>query len=221
MKSLYLAGAMAGIHDFNRPLFHDYAAHWRAAGYSVFNPAEHDVTGGQLQTGPPWTITEEQRHAFMRFDIKHLIDCDAVAVIPGWENSRGAQKELDTARACGIPVLDADTLKPLPAPKQETILEEAQRLVHGPRQAAYSHPHDDYTRTGRMWGAVIAGWLGQPFPDVPARIACLMMAAVKISRESHKPMRDSRVDLAGYAACSDMCAQVEAATPAGKDNAHA
>lgn len=85
----------------------------------------------------------------------------------------------------------------------ETILQEAQRLVHGDRQAAYGHPYDDYARTARMWEAI----LGLPAYRISPRVACLMMAAVKISREVNAPKRDNLTDLAGYAACAHMCAE--------------
>lgn len=84
----------------------------------------------------------------------------------------------------------------------ETILEEAQRLVYGDRQASYGHPYDDYARTARMWEAI----LGMPPLTISPRIACLMMAAVKISREVNRPKRDNLTDLAGYAACAHRCA---------------
>lgn len=97
----------------------------------------------------------------------------------------------------------------------ETILEEAQRLVHGDRGAAYGHPIEDYTRTGRVWGAILDGWLRQqpgfenipPVPDIDPRIGCLMMVGVKLSREVNKPKRDNRVDGSGYFECSDMVAE--------------
>lgn len=80
----------------------------------------------------------------------------------------------------------------------ESVLEEAQRLVHGPRGADYGHPIDDYTRTGRMWGAILG------IPDIDPRVCCLMMVAVKISREVNASKRDNRVDMAGYAECAQM-----------------
>jgi hypothetical protein len=73
--------------------------------------------------------------------------------------------------------------------------------------AAYGHPIDDYTRTGRMWGAILG------VPDIDPRICCLMMSAVKISREVNAPKRDNRVDLAGYAECAEMVAQRQAERP--------
>lgn len=91
----------------------------------------------------------------------------------------------------------------------ETILEEAQRLVHGDRGAAYGHPEDDYKATGEIWGAILerAKWTGGP---VDPRIACLMMCGVKVSREAGKHKRDNLTDLAGYAECADMIAQRQA-----------
>lgn len=80
-------------------------------------------------------------------------------------------------------------------PPSETILEEAQRLVYGPRQGAYGHPIDDFGRTGRLWGALLG--LDR---DVTAEEVALCMVAVKLSREVNKPARDNRVDGAGYLA---------------------
>lgn len=84
-------------------------------------------------------------------------------------------------------------------------LEEAQSLVHGDRGDDYGHPIDDFTRTGRMWGAIL------DLPDVPPEKVGLCMAAVKISREVNKPKRDNRVDLAGYAETVDMVMNRKAA----------
>lgn len=84
----------------------------------------------------------------------------------------------------------------------ETILEEAQRLVHGPRQQAYGHPADDFGRTGRLWGAILG------LPDaVPPDLVALCLVAVKISREVNAPKRDNRVDGAGYFETLDLIRQ--------------
>lgn len=91
------------------------------------------------------------------------------------------------------------------APPAETILQEAQRLVHGDRRKDYGHPAEDYGRTARLWEAI----LGVPQGTISPRTACLMMAAVKISREVNAHKRDNLTDLAGYAACADLCAERE------------
>ena len=62
-------------------------------------------------------------------------------------------------------------------------------------------------RTARMWEAI----LGLPPYRISPSVACLMMAAVKISRQCHAPKRDNMTDLAGYAACAQMCAEREEA----------
>jgi hypothetical protein len=99
--------------------------------------------------------------------------------------------------------------------ERETVLQEAQRLVHGDRGAAYGHPIEDYEATGRIWGATLDRWLRQQpgfedipqVPDIDPRIAALMMVGVKVSREAHRGKRDNRTDMAGYAECVDMIAQ--------------
>lgn len=88
----------------------------------------------------------------------------------------------------------------------ETVLEEAQRLVHGDRAAAYGHPYDDYTRTSRMWEAL----LDLPDGYIGPRTAAQMMILVKQSRERHLHKRDNLTDTAGYAACAMMIAEREA-----------
>jgi hypothetical protein len=94
----------------------------------------------------------------------------------------------------------------------ETPLEEAQRIVLGPRQSSYSHPGQDFRATGRQWGALLENWLlaehpevlaDSTLPDIAPRVVALMMAALKASREAHKPKRDNRVDGPGYWFCAD------------------
>ena len=92
----------------------------------------------------------------------------------------------------------------------ESVLHEADRLINGDRQASYSHPLDDFAATGRMWGAILTGFLGFEVPDIPAEYVALMMVGVKLSRESRHFKRDNRVDGAGYLGCEDMVIQERA-----------
>lgn len=98
------------------------------------------------------------------------------------------------AEANGIPkfIRAVTSAEPL---HTESILEEAQRLTHGNRQADYGHPLDDYTRTAALFSALIAYKLKEPI--TPHEMA-LGMVCVKLSREIHKPKRDNNVDGAGY-----------------------
>lgn len=199
MPKVYIAGPMTGLPEFNFPAFNEAAAVWRVWGWEVANPAESH----NGDTSLPYA-------EYVRFDIDVLQTCDAIAMLPGWDgaNARGSVWEREIARTLlKLPVFDAMkpvapenvALKPHTIP--ESALQEAQRLVHGNRGTDYGHPIDDYTRTGRMWGAILG------IGDIDPRIACLMMGAVKISREVNKHKRDNLVDLAGYAECANMVAE--------------
>lgn len=184
---VYLSGPMTGLPFFNFPAFRSAAAALRADGYTVVSPAEMDE-GDAVPTGArPWAD-------YLRRDLIAMLGCKSVAVLDGWRQSKGATLEVGVATALGMPVMTADTREPI----DETVLEEAQRLIYGDRQGSYGHPLDDFTRTGRMWGAILG------IPDVPPEAVGLCMVAVKISREVNHPKRDSRVDMAGYAGCVDM-----------------
>ena len=89
-----------------------------------------------------------------------------------------------------------------------SVLKEADGLVNGDRQASYGHPHTDYTCTADMWSAMILRRYGVDIPLTPD-FACLMMVAVKLSRECGKPKRDNLVDAAGYIACAEKCLDKE------------
>ena len=89
----YLAGPMTGYPDLNFPLFHAEARRLRAAGHEVINPAEINVD--------PDKGWEE----CMRADIAELVTCQAIAMLPGWQNSRGANLEHHIATQLGLVVI--------------------------------------------------------------------------------------------------------------------
>jgi hypothetical protein len=102
----YLAGPMTGIKDLNFPLFHAEAARLRALGYEIINPAE--INGGADDLLACASMTPEQLAAHwqqcMRKDITVLMTCDGIALLPGWEGSRGACLEHHNAAALGMDV---------------------------------------------------------------------------------------------------------------------
>lgn len=83
----------------------------------------------------------------------------------------------------------------------ESILQEAERLTNGDRQAQYGHCLDDYTRTSALFNALFAHKLKEPFAP---QDLMLTMVLVKLSREAHLPKRDNRTDAAGYLNCIQM-----------------
>lgn len=247
---------MSGKPAFNYPMFHRVAALWRAAGYEIVNPAEN--FDGDTSLPKP---------TYLRKDLAQLLECDALIVLPGWEESEGASLEVSIARVLKMPVWNSEELlksndktgrsycalcnhtafshpvapgtchalgctcmgftttekpreitesyvSPSFAASQrdrqrdseaamrafeasviippETTLIEANRLINGDRQAAYGHPLDDFTRTGRMWAAILG------IQEVTAEQVALCMVAVKVSRECQLHKRDNLVDMAGY-----------------------
>lgn len=86
------------------------------------------------------------------------------------------------------------------------ILHEADRLVHGERGADYGHPYVDYACTSEIWRALMKRRYNVDVPITPD-FACLMMMAVKLSREAGKHKADNLVDSAGYAECAQMCVE--------------
>jgi hypothetical protein len=83
---------------------------------------------------------------------------------------------------------------------QESILDEAKRIVHGERGENYGHPFEDFSRTAKIWSAIIEKEI------TPEQVA-LCMIGLKISREINRPKRDNIVDGAGYFETLDMVKQ--------------
>ena len=109
----YIAGPIAG-RPGAREMFADAAKLWEDSGYEVVNPfdvAPHEHEG---DCPPGYTPGEgEHEHTssacYMRADLRALLDCDAIYMLPGWRESRGATAEHTVAVACGIPVLEEGT----------------------------------------------------------------------------------------------------------------
>lgn len=89
---IYISGPMTGLPEYNYPAFNTAAAALRAAGFDVANPAEKD-----LPLGLPWVT-------YLRRDLVDLLDCEAVALLPGWQDSKGACLERHVAEALGMPI---------------------------------------------------------------------------------------------------------------------
>lgn len=100
----YIAGPMTGIKDLNFPLFNRAAAELRARGFEVANPAE--INGGAAEQVAVAAMTKEEQEehwrACMRNDIPELLKCQGIALLPGFEKSRGARLELHIAQQLGM-----------------------------------------------------------------------------------------------------------------------
>ena len=104
-ESVYVAGPMAGYEDFNHPMFNAVSAELRIIGLKVINPAELDAEDLGADANPDnedaWSVEPKSRAAYMKRDLPYVAQCDAIALLPGWEASIGANIELITALAVG------------------------------------------------------------------------------------------------------------------------
>lgn len=98
METIYLSGPMTGIPELNKPAFNSMAKKLRTLGYMVVNPAELD----SKEACNTW---EE----CLKRDLRVLTRCDAIATLPGWKKSRGANLEIFVAKALSYPVRSAES----------------------------------------------------------------------------------------------------------------
>lgn len=110
---IYLSGPMSGLPEHNFPAFNAKAAELRAHGYDVVNPVDVNPDPGKS-----WTDC-------LRDDIAALTTCNAIWMLDGWQNSKGATLERHIADRLGFAVLfDPLTLDNLNPP--------AEALTFGP-----------------------------------------------------------------------------------------
>ncbi len=96
-RTIYLSGPMTGVPDYNYPAFRRAAAYLRGHGHEVYNPAEYPFSG-PLDRFP----VRQAFDAYCRFICR---DADTIALLPGWETSKGAKAELALAEVCGLVVI--------------------------------------------------------------------------------------------------------------------
>lgn len=120
---IYLSGPIRGVKDHNLPAFRAMREQIRAKGHIVFCPGEMSAANGyppNYLDDPHPNLAEEHRELargllrhVMLTDIAAIYAADAVAVLPGWWNSRGATVEVALGQFLGLPILEADTLAPI------------------------------------------------------------------------------------------------------------
>ena len=100
--------------------------------------------------------------------------------------------------AFGLPYLFVDLSgiiqKETEVKNNRTILQEAQDVVYGDRQADYGSVTQNFTTIAQLWSAVLG------IKVSPEQVG-LCMVQVKVARQMNKPKRDNLVDICGYAAC--------------------
>lgn len=104
--TVYIAGPMTNIPEFNFPAFDEAADKWRAKGYTVISPAEHDRDEGLDVTGMTGSFAEAAAAGFdltatLLWDLNQVAHADGIILLPGWGNSSGVRAELSLAAALG------------------------------------------------------------------------------------------------------------------------
>lgn len=112
---IYVAGPMRGIPEFNFPAFHAATEMLRGQGHDVFNPAENDVDSGNF-TDKGFAEGDIVKAEEGGFNLRKALgddlawicaEAEAIYMLPGWENSKGAKAEHATAHALGLEVIYA------------------------------------------------------------------------------------------------------------------
>ena len=123
---IYISGQMTGKPDLNRTAFDAAEKRLREAGHFVINP--HALSA---QFGTPKELSDAFAAAYanplanaggyevhsrrlrlaravMDADLAAVRSCDAIYLLRGWNESRGAKKELDEALKHGLKVIMSD-----------------------------------------------------------------------------------------------------------------
>lgn len=184
---VYIAGPMTGMPNSNYDEFDKAATVWRDAGHEVTSPAENFAGRKDLD----WS-------EYLCKAVTQVAGVDVVAVLPGWEESRGAKLEVHVAKELGKEIYNALTLLPLESRNdKEVVLDTAKDLVYGDKQSDYGHPYWDHSCTAALWATYLSRTSATVVKIRPQDVG-FMMVLLKVSREAGKHKQDNLVDAAGY-----------------------
>lgn len=131
--NIYLAGPMRGYPEFNYPAFHQYAAELRLNGHTVFSPAEKDIerhNGEDISKGTTGDLAEIEAKGFslrdaIFDDLEYIIrHADAIALLPGYEASKGVAVELALSEFLNLKVIKLGE-----APKSDQPMVDLERVL--------------------------------------------------------------------------------------------
>ena len=98
MAKIYIAGPMTGYVDFNFPAFHAAATTVRQLGHDPLNPATSFAGRQDLEYAD-----------YIREALRMVLLADAMLVLEGWWESKGALLEIHTALVLGLPLYILNT----------------------------------------------------------------------------------------------------------------
>lgn|SRR5512146_1170021 len=214
MTTYYISGEMRGKPDYNREVFNQVES--ALLGFT----GVHDCVINPIKNfdGDVSRPATEQ----LALDFTQVLASDVIVLIEGWQNSQGANREVQLALWSGkqfmkaIQGLESGDNKlswrfvPIDAPDFSTspradALDEAKQLITGDRNNAYGPPWQDFARSAGALNAY--GYRGPDGRNLESHDIAIMIDTVKTSRLMWTPTkRDSWVDKAGYAGCGYECA---------------
>jgi hypothetical protein len=218
MTTYYLSGPMRGKPDYNYPVFNavqkalfDSLAEVEGCSFEILNPASN-FDGDSTRSV----------YEYMQVDFEQVLKADVIVLLPGWESSEGATREVQIATWTGKRFMTAD---PIGSGRygwafteadmanrdnspREAALTEATQLITGDRNNQYGPPTQDFQRTADMANGFGFQVNGSPLQGHHVAVFQILL---KMSRLAWTPAkRDSWVDTAGYAGCGYECAVEEA-----------
>ena len=139
---VYISGPMRGYPEFNYPAFNTAAAKWRqaklvtvpetdlAASFTYISPTTPTYNHLSVKLDDITVINPAENFGgdssrtyeeYMKLDFEHVLNSDAIALLPGWEKSEGATKELLVAQTIGLKVYDALTFERIAPPRMMAL----------------------------------------------------------------------------------------------------
>jgi hypothetical protein len=109
---IYLSGPMRGLKDWNREAFDVATRLWQQDGHQVFSPwANLRALGYEKdkEVEPTSQSGKEHLKHVMMGDIASIYASDAIALLRGWEWSRGCTVELALAQFLGLKIYLAES----------------------------------------------------------------------------------------------------------------
>ena len=81
----------------------------------------------------------------------------------------------------------------------DAFLTRVDAIINGERQDQYGKAEDNFAAIGEVWTVLLRNYL-VPKERIESRMVALLLAAMKVVRESNSPKLDNWYDMAGYAA---------------------